>query len=88
MSPGFLSFAMMFAVGLAISALASRLRSHEEEAQVREKRTAALYSLTRELAAAADEESAAGVVTQHAAELFACPAAVLTWGFQTATASS
>jgi two-component system sensor histidine kinase KdpD len=76
----FLSFALMFAVGLAVSALASRLRSHEEEARVREKRTAALYSLTRELAAAADEERAAGVVARQAAGLSACPAAVLLRG--------
>jgi two-component system sensor histidine kinase KdpD len=76
----FLSFALMFAVGLAVSALATRLRSHEEEARVRERRTAALYSLSRELAAAADEEHAAGVVARHAADLFACPAAVLLRG--------
>jgi two-component system sensor histidine kinase KdpD len=76
----FLSFALMFVVGLVISALASRLRSQEEEARVRERRTAALYSLSRELAAAADEEHAAGVVARHAAELFACPAAVLLRG--------
>jgi two-component system sensor histidine kinase KdpD len=76
----FLSFTLMFIISLAVSALASRLRSQEEEARVREKRTAALYSLTRELAAAADEEGAAGVVTHHAAELFACPAAVLLRG--------
>jgi two-component system sensor histidine kinase KdpD len=72
-----LSFALMFAVGLAISALASRLRKQEEEARVRERRTAALYSLTRELSAAGDGKRAAEVVTRQAAALFGRPAAVL-----------
>jgi two-component system sensor histidine kinase KdpD len=75
-----LSLALMFAVGLAVSALVARLRRHERDAGVREKRTAALYSLTCELAAAADQEHAAGVVSRKAAELFACPAAVLLRG--------
>ncbi|MEW6365327.1 MAG: DUF4118 domain-containing protein [Acidobacteriota bacterium] len=72
-----LTFAMMFTVGLVISSLTSRLRREEREARMREARTAALYSLTGELAAVPDEEHAAEVTARHAAELFEGEAAML-----------
>ena len=44
-----MTFAMMFALGLVVSNLASRLRRQEQQSRVREVRTAALYALSREL---------------------------------------
>ncbi|MFH1143655.1 MAG: sensor histidine kinase KdpD [Candidatus Eisenbacteria bacterium] len=73
----FLTFAMMFGVGLTISSLVSRIRRQEREARLREQRTAALYSLTRALVAAPDEEHAARATAGHAAEVFGGQAAVL-----------
>lgn len=49
------TFAVMFAVGLAISGLADRLRAQEARSLAREQRTAALYTLARALAGAGDE---------------------------------
>jgi len=50
-----LTFVMMFVVGLTVSGLAARLRKQERDARRREERTAALYSLTQELAGLTDE---------------------------------
>ena len=72
-----LTFATMFGVGLSISSLTSRLRRQGRDARLREERTAALYSLTRKLAAVPDERQAADVIARHAAEVFGGEAAVL-----------
>lgn len=72
-----LTFAMMFAVGIVVSTLASRLRLQERETRVRESRTAALYSMSRELVTALDEQRAAEVTAIHAAEVFGGEAVVL-----------
>ena len=72
-----LTFAMMFAVGLAISGLTGRLRRQGHEARLRERRTASLYALVRELAASADEGQAAGIAARHAAGAFGGEAAVV-----------
>jgi two-component system sensor histidine kinase KdpD len=72
-----LTFAMMFAVGLAISSLTGMLRRQSRDARLRERRTADLYALVRELADAADEEQAAGISARHAAATFAAEAVVL-----------
>lgn len=71
-----LTFAMMFGVGLAISGLTGRLRRQGQEARLRERRTASLYALVRELAASADEGVAAGIAARHARGAFAGQAAV------------
>ncbi len=49
------TFAVMVGAGLALSALAERLRLHEADALFRERCTAALYTLSRALAGAYDE---------------------------------
>jgi two-component system sensor histidine kinase KdpD len=72
-----LTFAMMFGVGLAISSLTGRLRRQGHEARLRERRTAGLYALVRELAASTDEEQAAGIAARHAAGAIGGEAAVL-----------
>jgi two-component system sensor histidine kinase KdpD len=65
-----LTFAMMFATGLAISALAGRLRAQERFAVGREERTAALFALTQELSAAERAEEIAAAACRRAAEAF------------------
>jgi two-component system sensor histidine kinase KdpD len=72
-----LTFAMMFAVGLAISGLTGRLRRQGREARLRERRTANLYSLVREFASSATEDETADIAAGHAGEAFAGDAAVL-----------
>ena len=76
----FLTFAMMFGVGIAISELVGRLRRQEQDALGREERTAVLYSLTRDLATADTLGEVAQVAARHAGEIFAASAAVL--GFE------
>lgn len=75
-----LTFGVMFAVGLVISALAVRVRRQEEAAREREQRTAVLYALARDLAGAADEGVIGRAMAEHAAVAFAGGAAVLLTG--------
>jgi two-component system sensor histidine kinase KdpD len=63
-----LTFAMMFIVGLATSALTTRIRRQAAEARAREERTAALYDLSRDLGSALDKKQVADVATRHAAD--------------------
>jgi two-component system sensor histidine kinase KdpD len=72
-----LTFAMMFVVGLAISSLTGRLRRQGNEARSRERRTADLYALVRELAGATEAEPAAGIAARHTATSFGGDAVVL-----------
>lgn len=65
-----LTFAMMFGVGLLVSELTARIRRQERGAIRREKRTAALYALSRALGLATDRATSASAVASHAAELF------------------
>ncbi len=71
------TFAVMFASGLAISTLTTRLRRQELDAVVRERRTAALLAFTREVASADGVEEVAAVAVRHAEDLLGVAAAVL-----------
>lgn len=71
-----LTFAMLFGVGLAASALADRLRRQEADAVAREKRTAALLALTRATSSAPDEAAVAHAVVAEAAARIARGAAL------------
>jgi two-component system sensor histidine kinase KdpD len=73
----FLTFAMMFGVGLFISELTARIRKQERDARHREERTAALYALSRNLATADDERGIAEIVAHQAERAFGAPAMVL-----------
>jgi two-component system sensor histidine kinase KdpD len=64
-----LTFAVMFGVGVAISALASRLRGQELDAREREQEARALFSLTRALAEGATVDELARVTVRHCAEV-------------------
>ncbi|MEZ4361913.1 MAG: sensor histidine kinase KdpD [Kofleriaceae bacterium] len=72
-----LTFGMMFAVSFALSELAGRLRRQQRDAQAREERTAVLYALTRELAAADEPAPIAAIAARHAADTFSAEAVVL-----------
>ena len=63
-----LTFAVMLAVGLVISSLTARIRLQAEAARVREGRTAALYSLSRELAQLRHKNSIATSAARHIGE--------------------
>ncbi|MCA9517110.1 MAG: sensor histidine kinase KdpD, partial [Myxococcales bacterium] len=75
-----LTFALMFGVGVLISALTQRIRSQELAARAREERTAALYSLSRELAGASDPPAVARVLATEVARVFSASTAVLVRG--------
>lgn len=72
----FLTFAMMFGVGAAMSELAGRLRRQQRDAASREERTAALYQLTRELASTDTATHIAAIAARHAAASFNATAVV------------
>ncbi|MDI1445907.1 sensor histidine kinase KdpD [Polyangium sp. 6x1] len=73
----FLTFAMMFGVGLLLSELTARIQRQEQDARHREAWTAALYELSRDLAAADDTEAVAAAVARHAEQVFEATAHVL-----------
>jgi two-component system sensor histidine kinase KdpD len=64
----FLTFFTMFAVGVVISTLTSRLRQRELEARGREHQTQALFTLTRELSQASSLDELAQVAARRCAE--------------------
>ena len=61
----FLTFFVMLAVGLVISALSARAHEQAEAAQRRESDTAALYALSRDFAAADGLESVIKAIRTH-----------------------
>ena len=65
-----LTFATMFVVGAVLSTLTVRLRRQEQDARAREARTASLFSLSRDLAVAHDEETVAQMLADHVARGF------------------
>jgi two-component system sensor histidine kinase KdpD len=64
------TFAIMLAVGLLVSTLAARTRQQARSAIERERRTAALYSVSRELASARGAEELVGAVRTHVEDVF------------------
>jgi two-component system sensor histidine kinase KdpD len=71
------TFVVMLAVALLISRLAARIRGQAEAAREREQHTAALYLLSRRLAAARDVRELALAIAMQVRETFATPATVL-----------
>ncbi len=65
-----LTFAGLLVVGLVISALASRVRGQVRAAHEREASTAALYALSRDLAAASGVPGILEAVARHVASVF------------------
>ena len=72
-----LTFGVMLAIALLISGLTLRIRAQAETARERERRTAALYAMSRELAAARDLAELISAVSRHVRETFGAPAHIL-----------
>jgi two-component system sensor histidine kinase KdpD len=72
-----MTFAVMFAAGIVISTLTTRLRGQERDALIRERHTAALLGLTRDIASATSPADVAAVTVQHLEASFPVSAAVL-----------
>jgi two-component system sensor histidine kinase KdpD len=72
-----LTFGVMLTVALSISTLTSRVRLAAQTARLQERRTAALYAMSREFAAAADTVQVARAASTHLAEVFEGDAAIL-----------
>jgi two-component system sensor histidine kinase KdpD len=70
------TFAVMFVVAVVISNLTRRVRLQADEARYRERRTASLYGVSRELAATRATDSLASVAVQHLHEVFEAKSAV------------
>jgi two-component system sensor histidine kinase KdpD len=66
----FVTFAVMLVVALVISGFTVRIRSLAEAAAQRERRTAALYALSRELASVRGVATILEAATRHIAEVF------------------
>lgn len=72
-----LTFAMMFGVGVVISALTSRLRSQELDARDREHEARSLFTLTKELAQGATADELARITARHCADVLGQGAGVV-----------
>jgi two-component system sensor histidine kinase KdpD len=70
-------FAVMLTVTLIIANLMASVRQQTRVAGARQRRTAALYAMSRELAATRGVTSMAQVAVRHVAEVFDCTAVVL-----------
>jgi two-component system sensor histidine kinase KdpD len=72
-----LTFAVMLTVALVVATLVARVRQQTRVAGARERRTALLYAMSRELAATRDGASMARLAVKHVAEGFQCECVVL-----------
>jgi two-component system sensor histidine kinase KdpD len=63
-------FLVMLLVGLSISNLTVRVRRQAKLSRLRERRTAALYALSRELAGNRGTQELLGIAVKHIAEVF------------------
>ena len=71
------TFAVMLLVALVISTLTVRLRQQAEAARHRERRTAALYALSRELASTRDIDGLLQAAARHLHEVFGSQVSLL-----------
>ena len=71
------TFAVMLVVGLLSATLMASVRQQTRVAGARERRTALLYAMSRELAATRGMAQLAAVAVRHVAEVFECKAVVL-----------
>ena len=64
------TFAVMLVVAIVVSSLTVRIRQQAESARQRERRTAALYAMSRELASVRGMENILTTAVRHIAEVF------------------
>ena len=72
-----ITFVVMLGVALTIATLMANVRQQNRVAGARERRTAMLYAMSRELAAARDRNEMQRIAVRHVAETFTGTAAVL-----------
>ena len=72
-----LTFGVMLFIALVISALTFRLRAQAETARERERRTGALYAMTRDLAASRGRGEVTAVASGHLAASFGAQVQIL-----------
>lgn len=72
-----ITFGVMLTVALVTANLMASIRQQTRVAGARERRTALLYAMSRELAATRGLSSMAQVAVRHVAEVFQCQAVVL-----------
>lgn len=73
----FVTFAVMLVVALVISGLTIRIRAQADSARQRERRTAALYAMSRELASVRGTHNILTAAVRHIAEVFRSQVAIL-----------
>jgi two-component system, OmpR family, sensor histidine kinase KdpD len=73
----FATFAVMFVVGVVVSHLTQRIRDQADSARERERRTASLYAVTREVGLAPSRDDLLDAAASHLRELFHARIAVL-----------
>ena len=73
----FVTFGVMLLVALVIANLVASVRQQTRVAGARERRTALLYAMSRELAVTRGISSIARVAIRHLAEVFQCRAVIL-----------
>ncbi len=71
------TFAVMFVVAVVISNLTKRIRDQADSARDRERRTASLYAVSREVGLAHSRDSLLEAAARHVREVFAAGVAVL-----------
>jgi two-component system sensor histidine kinase KdpD len=71
------TFGAMVTIALVIATLTASVRQQTRVAGARERRTALLYAMSRELAATRGSATMARVAVRHVAEVFQCQAVVL-----------
>ncbi|MDP9151009.1 MAG: ATP-binding protein, partial [Myxococcota bacterium] len=71
------TFSVMFIVAVVISHLTKRIRQQADSARERERHTASLYAVSRELALAQSQESLLATAARHIREAFDAKVAVL-----------
>jgi two-component system, OmpR family, sensor histidine kinase KdpD len=72
-----ITFGVMLVVALVIATLTAHVRQQTRVAGARERRTALLYAMSRELAAAREPAVMARIAVRHVAEVFQCENVVL-----------
>jgi two-component system sensor histidine kinase KdpD len=72
-----ITFAVMLTIALTIATLMANVRQQTRVAGARERRTALLYRMSRELAATRGTSEMARIAIKHVAEVFQCEAVLL-----------
>ncbi|HSB34739.1 MAG TPA: sensor histidine kinase KdpD [Nitrospirota bacterium] len=73
----FVTFGVMFLVSIVISRLTLRVRQQAEAARLRERRTAGLYNLSRDLVRERGADRLSEIAMKHIGEMFDCKVSFL-----------